>query len=49
VAALYLPPTQYVLRVEPISAGAWVRLVVVALSVLVVVEADKARARRRVA
>ena len=48
VAALYLPPTQYVLRVEAIPAEAWVRLVLVAASVLVVVEADKAfRAWRR--
>jgi magnesium-transporting ATPase (P-type) len=42
VAALYLPPTQYVLRVEPIPLDAWPRIVAVALSVLVVVEIDKA-------
>jgi magnesium-transporting ATPase (P-type) len=42
VAALYLPPTQFVLRVEPISGGAWIRLVLVSLSVLVAVEIDKA-------
>jgi len=47
VAALYLPPTQYVLRVEPIDLAAWVRLVPIAASILVVVELDKAVRRRR--
>lgn len=47
VAALYLPPTQYVLRVEPIDLAAWARLVPVAASILVVVELDKAVRRRR--
>jgi magnesium-transporting ATPase (P-type) len=46
VAALYLPPTQFVLRVEPISAGAWARLILVSLSVLVAVEMEKAVRRR---
>lgn len=40
-AALYLPPTQYVLRVEPVSMDAWIRIVAVAASVLVVVEGHK--------
>ncbi|MFP3899634.1 MAG: cation-translocating P-type ATPase [Acidimicrobiia bacterium] len=41
VAALYLPPTQFVLRVEPLEAAAWVRIVAIAASVLVVVEGHK--------
>ncbi|HEY8451535.1 MAG: HAD-IC family P-type ATPase [Micromonosporaceae bacterium] len=41
VGALYLPPTQWLLRVEPISADAWLRLVPVALSIVVVVELEK--------
>ena len=47
VAALYLPPTQYVLRVEPIELGAWIRIVVVATSILVAMEAHKALRRWR--
>jgi magnesium-transporting ATPase (P-type) len=46
VAALHLPLTQAVLRVEPIGAGAWWRLVAIASSVLVVVEVDKLLRRR---
>jgi Ca2+-transporting ATPase len=45
VAALYLPPTQYVLRVEPIGLGAWIRIVVVATSILVAMELHKALRR----
>jgi Ca2+-transporting ATPase len=41
-AALYLPFTQYVLRVEPLSPQAWLRVVLVASLVLVVSETDKA-------
>jgi magnesium-transporting ATPase (P-type) len=44
--ALVLPPTQLVLRVAPIPVEAWARLVVVAATVLVVVELDKALRRR---
>ncbi|BCW94697.1 MAG: HAD-IC family P-type ATPase [Fimbriimonadales bacterium] len=39
--ALYLPPTQFVLRVEPIELEAWARSALAALSVVVVVEAHK--------
>jgi Ca2+-transporting ATPase len=39
--ALYLPFTQFILRVEPIELGAWLRSVLVALSVVVVVELHK--------
>lgn len=48
VAALYLPPTQYVLRVEPLELAAWVRVLAAASTVLIVVEIDKLlRGRRR--
>jgi Ca2+-transporting ATPase len=47
VAALYLPPTQYVLRVEPIGLDAWARVVLMASSIVVAVELDKAIHRRR--
>lgn len=40
-AALYLPPTQFVLRVEPIDRDAWSRIVLVASSILVAVEMHK--------
>lgn len=46
VSALYFPPTQFVLGVQPISAEAWMRAVVVAVSVLVTVEAHKWVRRR---
>jgi Ca2+-transporting ATPase len=46
-AALYLPPTQYALRVEPIALARWAELLALALSVLVVVELHKAVRRRR--
>jgi hypothetical protein len=46
VAALYLPVTQFVLRVEPIPLRAWVLLVAVATSVLVAVELEKLVRRR---
>ncbi len=47
VAALYLPATQYVLRVEPIGLDAWVRLVVTATSIIVAMELHKALRTRR--
>lgn len=46
IAALHLPPTQYVLGIQPISVEAWVRALVVASTILVVVEAHKAARRR---
>ena len=45
IAALYLPPTQYVLRVEPIELGAWLRIVAIATSILVAMEVHKALRR----
>ncbi|MCX7687521.1 MAG: cation transporting ATPase C-terminal domain-containing protein [Fimbriimonadales bacterium] len=39
--ALYLPPTQFVLRVAPIPLETWVQMALVALSVVVVVEIHK--------
>ena len=47
VAALYLPPTQYVLRVEPVDVAAWPRLVAVATTVLVAMELHKWLRNRR--
>ena len=46
VAALYAPPTQYILRVAPLEAAAWPRIVAVASTVIVVMEAHKALRRR---
>jgi magnesium-transporting ATPase (P-type) len=46
IAALYLPPTQFILRVEPIELATWARIVVVAASILVVIDAHKAVRRR---
>jgi Ca2+-transporting ATPase len=45
IAALYLPPTQYVLRVEPLDLDSWVRIVPVALTIVIAVEIHK-RIRR---
>jgi Ca2+-transporting ATPase len=46
VAALYLPWMQFILRVEPIEAEAWIRIVAVASSIIVAVELHKlARSR----
>jgi Ca2+-transporting ATPase len=39
--ALYLPPTQFVLRVEPIELEAWARIVLVALTIVPVIELHK--------
>jgi cation-transporting P-type ATPase F len=41
VAALYLPFTQLVLRVEPIAIDAWIRIVLVASTILVAIEIHK--------
>lgn len=41
VAALYLSPTQFLLRVEPLDLGAWVRMVAIASTILVAMEAHK--------
>lgn len=46
VAALYLPPTQFILRVEPITLEAWVRIFLVASTLLVAMETHKAVRRR---
>jgi Ca2+-transporting ATPase len=42
VSGLYLPPTQFLLRVEPLDFQAWVRMAVVASTILVAVETHKA-------
>lgn len=45
VGALYLPATQYVLRVEPISLESWLRIALAASSILLAIELHK-RLRR---
>lgn len=47
IAALYLPPTQYVLRVEPIELGAWLRIIAVATTILIAMELHKLLRQRR--
>jgi Ca2+-transporting ATPase len=41
IVALYLPPTQYLLDVEPISLASWARIIAVSCSILVAVELHK--------
>lgn len=41
LAALYLEPLQIVLRVEPLEAAAWPRIVAVAATIVVAIEAHK--------
>lgn len=41
VAALYLPPTQYILRIEPIELDSWLRIIAVASTILVALELHK--------
>lgn len=41
ISALYAPPTQFVLRVEPIDAEAWLRIILVASTVILVSEVHK--------
>jgi Ca2+-transporting ATPase len=38
---IYAPPTQYVLRIAPIDADAWLRILITAGSVIVVSELHK--------
>jgi calcium-translocating P-type ATPase len=46
--ALYFGPSQYVLRVEPIELEAWVRMVFVAASIVLVIEAHKVIRRQTI-
>jgi Ca2+-transporting ATPase len=41
VTALYLPATRYILRIEPISLESWVRIALVASSILLAIELHK--------
>jgi Ca2+-transporting ATPase len=47
ILAVYWPPLEFVLRTVPLALDTWFIILVVALSVLVVVEVDKATRRRR--
>jgi len=46
IGAMYFPPTQFVLRLEPLTLETWSRLSMIAISVVVVVEIDKLIRRR---
>ena len=41
IGALYFPPTQYVLRVEPLSLETWVRIIAVSAVIVLFMEAHK--------
>jgi magnesium-transporting ATPase (P-type) len=41
VAALHLPVTQYILRVQPLDPGTWVRMIAVAATIVVAMELHK--------
>ena len=41
IGALYFPPTQYVLRVEPIALAEWPRIVAVASTIILAIELHK--------
>jgi Ca2+-transporting ATPase len=47
VAALHLPWTRRLLRVEPLEAGDWVRMILVASTILVAIELHKFLRRDR--
>ena len=47
ILALHLPFTQYVLRVEPIGLDAWIRVVVMATTIIVAMELHKRLRRPR--
>jgi Ca2+-transporting ATPase len=47
LAVIYVPTLQWLFRTEPISAAEWLRILLVASSVIVAVEADKFLRRRR--
>jgi magnesium-transporting ATPase (P-type) len=47
VAALHVPATQFVLRVEPLDLGTWLRLAAVALTIVAAIEAHKLARRPR--
>lgn len=46
IAAIYLPPTQFVLKLEPVDAITWVKMIAVASTVVLAVEAHKLLTRR---
>ena len=46
VAVIYVPALQWVFRTEALSGGEWLQIVLVALTIVVAVEIDKAIRRR---
>ncbi len=49
VGAMYFPPAQFALRLEPLGPGAWARMTAVASSIILVVELHKLLRRHRAA
>jgi Ca2+-transporting ATPase len=49
IAVVYVPSIQWVFRTEPITGHEWLRILLMALSVVVVVESDKWVRRKRLA
>jgi magnesium-transporting ATPase (P-type) len=47
IGALHFGPTQFILRVEPLEAAAWIRMAAVAVSIVVAMEIHKLIRRRR--
>lgn len=47
VAALYLQPAQFVLRVEPLDLAKWIRILGLSITILIAMEVHKAVRRRR--
>lgn len=48
IAVIYLPQLQWIFRTEPLSAGEWVKIIVVSFSVIIVVEVDKFFRKKRI-
>jgi len=46
LGAMYFPPTQFILRLEPLTLETWSRLTMIAISVVIAVEIDKLIRRR---
>jgi len=47
LAVIYVPALQWIFRTEPITTGEWLRILIVASSVIAAVETDKYLRRRK--